>query len=140
MTPGYGIDTSILMRLVTGDPPSSFDHCVEALTTLVEDRGHEIFASNQVIGEAYIALQHHYGVTKPEARSALASVLRSGLVSPLGGHHVLEILAAEGGCGLLDRLIADDYRRAGLATLTLDRKMASLSRTSLLGASIVKHH
>ena len=30
------------------------------------------------------------------------------------------------GPGLFDRLIADDYSRAGIETLTLDRKMAAL--------------
>lgn len=73
-----------------------------------------------------MALQHHYGVSKTEARSALASVLRSGLVAPLSGQAVFAALAADAGCGLLDRLIADDYRRSGLITLTLDRRMAAL--------------
>ena len=41
-------------------------------------------------------------------------------------------LAAEGGCGLLDRLIADDYGRANLEVLTLDRRMAALPSTRLL--------
>lgn len=122
----YGIDTSILIRLATGDPEDGFRKCVERLTHLVEHKGAEIFASNQVVGEAYVALQHHYGVSKPEARSALDSVLRSGLVSPLNGSSVFEALAAGRGCGLLDRLIADDYRRAELITLTLDRRMAIL--------------
>ena len=122
----YGIDTSILVRLTTGDPEDGFKRCVQRLTPLVEKDGAEIFASNQVIGEAYVALQHHYGISKPEARAALASVLSSGLVSPLNGRPVFEALAAGRGCGLLDRLIAEDYRRAELITLTLDRRMASL--------------
>ena len=33
---------------------------------------------------------------------------------------------------ILDRLIADDYRRAALVTLTLDRKMAALPETRRL--------
>jgi predicted nucleic acid-binding protein len=131
MTPRFGIDSSILVRLATGDPEQSFAQCLRALTPLVEQGG-EIFASNQVIGEAYIALQHHYGVTKAEARFGLANVLRSGMVGPLNGRGVFEALASESGCGLLDRLIADDYHRAGLVSLTLDRKMATLSHTRLL--------
>lgn len=35
-------------------------------------------------------------------------------------------LEADSGCGLLDRLIADDYGRTGQVTLTLDPKMAAL--------------
>lgn len=126
MTPRFGIDTSILVRLATGDPEDLYAHCVERLSALIESESAEVFASNQVIGEAYIALQHHYGVTKTEAREGLASLLQSGLVSPCNGQAVLQMLAEGGGCGLLDRLIADDYRRGDLLTLTLDRKMANL--------------
>ena len=132
MTARFGIDTSILVRLATGDPEDGFEQCVRRLTALIERDDAEIFASNQVIGEAYIALQHHYGVSKSDARSALASVLRSGLVGPLNGAAVIAALEAQTGCGLLDRLIADDYRRAELTTLTLDRKMAALPQTTRL--------
>jgi predicted nucleic acid-binding protein len=132
MTARFGIDTSILVRLATGDPEDGFEHCVRKLTALIERDDAEVFASNQVIGEAYIALQHHYGVSKPDARAALASVLRSGLVMPLNGATVFSALEANTGCGLLDRLIADDYRHAELATLTLDRKMAALPQVRRL--------
>ncbi len=126
MTARFGIDTSILVRLLTGDPEQGFERCVSKLTALIERDDAEIFASNHVIGEAYIALQHHYGVSKPDARAALTSVLKSGLVAPLNGQGVYAALEALSGCGLLDRLIADDYRRAGLITFTLDHKMAAL--------------
>jgi predicted nucleic acid-binding protein len=127
VTQRFGIDTSILVRLVTGDPEAGFASCVEALTKLIEREGAEVYASNQVIGEAYVAIQHHYGVPKAEARAALVSVLRSGIVKPLNGADAFSALEATGGCGLLDRLIADDYRRAGLTTLTLDRAMGALA-------------
>ena len=132
MTARFGIDTSILVRLATGDPEDGFEYCVRKLTVLIERDDAEVFASNQVIGEAYIALQHHYGVSKTDARAALASVLRSGLVAPLNGAGVFAALDSDTGCGLLDRLIADDYRRAELTTLTLDRKMAVLPKVSRL--------
>jgi predicted nucleic acid-binding protein len=132
MTPRFGIDTSILVRLATGDPEDLYAHCVARLTALIETEAAEVFASNQVIGEAYIALQHHYGVTKTEAREGLATLLQSGLVAPFNGQDILRILAETGGCGLLDRLIADDYRRADLLTLTLDRTMAKLPGARLL--------
>lgn len=126
MTARYGIDTSILVRLLTGEPREGFDKAVRRLTTLVEKRHAEIFASNQVIGEAYIALQHHYGITKADARAALVTVLRSGVVAPLNGASVIAALETSGGCGVLDRLIVDDYERHGLETLTLDERMARL--------------
>lgn len=132
MTQRFGIDTSILVRLLTGDPEVEFARCVRGLARLIEEDGAEIFASNQVIGEAYVAVQHHYGVSKPDCRAGLEDVLRSGLVAPLGGDDTLTALGQTGGAGLLDRLIAADYSGADLKVLTLDRKMAHLADARLL--------
>ena len=126
MTPRFGIDTSVLVRLAVGEPERDFQRCLEALRALVEDEGREIFASNQVIGEAYTAIQHHYRVSDVDARAALIDVLTSGLVAPLNGQAVIQALQTREGPGLFDRLIADDYSRAGLETLTLDRRMGNL--------------
>ena len=129
MTQRFGIDTSILVRLLTGEPASDFEYCVVRLSELVQQSSNEIFASNQVIGEAYVAVQHHYGVTKGDARSGLMDVLQSGLVSPLNGRPVIDALAAPEHPGLFERLIADDYQRAGLETLTLDPRVSRLPQT-----------
>lgn len=126
MTPRFGIDTSVLVRLVTGEPQAEFERCVEKLRSLIEDDGAEIVVSNQVIGEAYVAVQHHYGVSKTDVRTGLLDVLRSGMVAPLNGRAVLAALEASEGAGLLDRLIAEEYSRVGLEVLTLDRRMATL--------------
>ena len=132
MTPRFGIDTPVLVRLVVGEPQSDFRHAVEALQSMVEDEGREIFASNQVIGEAYVTIQHHYGVSHTDTRAALTNVLTSGLIAPLNGQAVIQALQSPESPGLFDRLIADDYSRAGLETLTLDRRMASLPNVSRL--------
>lgn len=132
MTPRYGIDTSILVRLLTGRPEDTYLSCRNTLQRLIEDRGARIFASNMVIGEAYVAVQHHYGVTKEDARDGLLKVLESGMVSPLHGRSVLATIASRSGAGLLDRLIADDYQRAEVVTFTLDRRMSRLPATQLL--------
>ena len=131
MTRRYGIDTSVLVRLLTGTPPDAYSRCVERLHTLVVN-GVEIFASNQVIGETFVAVQHHYGVSAVNARSELSKALRSGLVAPLNGRAVIAALEASGGPGLFDRLIADEYARAGMEVLTLDRKMTTLPATRRL--------
>ena len=126
MTQRYGTDTPVLVRLLTGHPAQEYDRCRLKLTGMVEEDNAEIYASNQVIGEAYIALQHHYGISKADARQALALVLTSGLITPLNGQAVLAAVAEPGGAGLLDRLIAEDYSRRVSETLTLDRRMAVL--------------
>jgi len=126
MTLRYGTDTSVLMRLLTGHPEEEYERCRQELTRMVVEDNAEIFASNQVIGEAYIALQHHYQISKPRAREALSQVLGSGLIGPLNGQIVFDVLGEAGGAGLLDRLIAEDYSIQVSETLTLDRRMASL--------------
>ena len=131
MTQPYGIDTSVLVRLVTAEPERDFQHCIDELRVLIEQDA-EIFASNQVIGEAYIVLQQHYDISSDDARSALVDVLTSGMVAPLNGQTVISALEAYGGPGMFDRLIADGYTHAGMETLTLDRQMARLRGVSRL--------
>ncbi len=108
-----------------------FERCVRELGDLIGSGG-ELVASSQVIGEAYVALQHHYEVPKSAARGALLDVLSSGLVTPLNGPPVLAALRDSGGAGLLDRLIVDGYSHDSLETLTLDRRMANLPGARLL--------
>ena len=132
MTRRFGIDTSVLVRLLTGDPPAEFDRCTDALRHLIEAEDAIVLASNQVIGETYIAVQHHYGVSRTDARAGLLDVLRSGLVAPLNGRAVLTAIEASDSPGLMDRLIANDYGDQALEVLTLDRRMASLPGARLL--------
>ena len=131
MTRRFGIDTSVLVRLLTGDPPAEFDRCANALRHLIEAEDAVILASNQVIGEAYIAVQHHYGVSRADARSGLLDVLQSGLVGALNGRPVLTAIEASDSPGLMDRLITDGYASNSLEVLTLDRRMASLPSAHL---------
>ena len=126
MTQRYGIDTSVLVRLITALPEAEYRRCQAELAGMVEQENAELFASNQVIGEAYIAVQHNYGVSKSDARVALIGALTSGLVAPLNGQPVLNALQETGGAGLMDRLIAEDYSRTVSETFTLDRRMAAL--------------
>ena len=131
--PRYGIDTSIFVRLLTGDPARDYEETRTALEGILQDdAAAEIEVSNLVIAEAYFALQHHYGVPKDEARSALISVLTSGLVKPQHGQRVLDELSETSEPGMLDRLIAEDYSASGLIPLTNDRKTGRLPRVRLL--------
>ncbi len=123
----YGIDTSVFIRLLTGDPEAEYEKTVRRFEARFEKEPQsEFFVSNQVIVEAYIALQHHYGITKSAARSAMLDVFSSGLCSPLNGASVIAALQADQGCGVLDRLIADDYAKSDMKVLTNDLKMSRL--------------
>ena len=120
-----GFDTSIVVRLITGLPADDFTYCVRRLTEL-QDNDTVAVASNQVIGEAYIAVQHHYRLSESEARAGLLRAFLTGLVSPLNGSEIITMLQAPINPGLFDRLIANGYQREELETLTLDRRMSRL--------------
>jgi len=126
-TPVYGIDTSVFVRLLTGHPQADFDATVSAIQKLLEfNPGAELVVSNQVIGEAYITLQFHYGISKSDAKQGIRTLLSEGVISPLNGSSILEILKNNTGAGLVDRLIVQDYQQKGLITLTNDKAMAKI--------------
>ena len=129
----YGIDTSILVRLLTGEPERDFQRTVNRLEAMLQSgSGTRVTASNIVIGEAYFVLQHHYDLSVEESRAALLSVLDSGLVAPVGGKPVMDALRSNKGAGLMDRLIQIDYSATGVITLTHDAKMARLPESQRL--------
>jgi predicted nucleic acid-binding protein len=82
MTHGYAIDTSILVRLVTGHPPE----VAESLYSELEKRhrnGNRFFADSMVIAEAYVAIQHHYAIRKAEVRTSLTDLLEKGITAQI---------------------------------------------------------
>lgn len=84
------------------------------------------------MAKAYVTLQHHYGISKPDARKAILDLFRSGDISPLNGRPVMDLLTSAGGAGLMDRLIAQEYHDRGAHVLTNDRYMAKLDGVVLL--------
>ncbi len=128
----YGIDTSVLVRLMSRDSLDEYRRCVAVLTDIVENQNGEIVASNQAIGEAYVAVQHHYGATRAEARNEILNIFRSGLIRPLSGSRIMRILQTARGVGLVDHLIVDGYSESGYETLTLDKKMGNLPGARVL--------
>ena len=129
----YGLDTSVFVRLLTGHPATDFEKTVAGLKKLhVDEPATELVVSNQVIGESYVTLQHHYGISKADARAAIVHLFNKGALSPFNGHAVLKILQEEGGAGLIDRLIAQEYAYRDARTLTNDKRMAKLESVELL--------
>jgi predicted nucleic acid-binding protein len=129
---GYGIDTSVLVRLLTGRPKADFEQVSIRLAQIRQSLPVPLAVSSLVIAEAYAVLQHHYSFSKKEAREALRMVLASGLVAPVDGVEIHMAIAATGEPGLADRLIALDYERHGLRILTLDRQMQRLRGCEIL--------
>ena len=124
--PAYGIDTSVFVRLLAGQPAAEYQATVKRLSEIRASQPEHITVANIVIAEAYAVLQHHYGLTKADTRAAMLSVFTSGLIEPAHGDAVLDALRSTKEPGLTDRLIALDYAEQSTLVLTLDRKMAAL--------------
>lgn len=128
------LDTSVVLRLLTGSPPEQ----AAAARAVVERAAAPVAVSDLVAGESYFALRHHYRVPHGEAVAALASLLADPRVQASGvAPAVLNALAASparGGPGLMDQPIAADYARDGHRLLTFDRDLARFAQvTALVG-------
>ena len=119
-----GIDTSVVLRLLVGEPAAQARAARSRLEKALA-QGETVLVCDLVIAEAYFALHHHYGVPKDEARQLLAELLGSGVVQA-DPPEALLALEKSPGAGLVDRLVHTRYRSRGAITLTFERKQAAL--------------
>jgi hypothetical protein len=100
-----GLDTSVVVRLLTGFPPKQF-RAAKARLERALDEG-------------------DYGVPKSEARGLLFRLVTSGVVAldPPGS---VNVLSETGGAGMVDRLIHARHRTLGGITLTFERSQSRL--------------
>ncbi len=130
------LDTSVVMRLLTGQPQDLAEAARHYLAE-VEQSGAKVFVSNLVVLEAYFACQHHYGMPKAAVLAGLHTLLSMPtlIVHP----YLLPLLAAEGLAsakpGFLDRLIHAEANAARLPLGTFEKAAARLPFTRLLKAS-----
>ncbi len=129
-----GLDTSIVVRLLIGEPVKQ----AEAARRLLDDRATEgappALVSDLVVGESYFALRHHYGVPHAKAVAALRELLNDPAILATGvARQVLALRSSEVAApGLIDRLIHGDYEQAGAVLVTFDRGASRLPGAQLL--------
>jgi predicted nucleic acid-binding protein len=125
-----GLDTSVVLRLLTGEPDALAALAAQRLERALAD-DEVVIVSDLVAAEAYHALQHHYGMPEAEARALLRRLITSGTVrlEPAAAAAAFEPAT---GAGLLDRLIQVRYLDSGATTLTFDRGQARLTSVELL--------
>lgn len=129
-----GIDTSVLVRVLTGEPR---DLALVALGYIQEHEkaGDRVLVSDWVLAETYYALQHHYGASKRETLYALGVFLASPGVEGTG--EVAAVLATpnleSAKPGFIDRVIHRNYLRLGAEEVaTFERAAAKLPHVRVL--------
>ncbi len=124
----FGLDTSVVLRLLVGAPAAQ----AEAARRLLETTAEPVLVSDLVVGEAYFALRHHYAVPHAAAVTALGALLGDARVrAPGAAPTVLQQARAETP-GLMDRLIHEHYRSDGATLATFDRDAARLKGARLV--------
>ena len=128
-----GLDTSVVLRLLLGQPADQAARAVVFLDELSRG-GHHAVVSDLVAAEAYFALQHHYGVSKQDALLGLRRLFADGEIEPLGA--AAEVLAADGLAsakpGFVDRLIHGAYTDAADEMVTFEKAASKLKSVRVL--------
>ena len=118
-----GLDTSVVLRLILGEPAGQSKAAMEALLR-ARRSGAMVIVSDLVAMEAYFALQTAYQVPKKEALAALALMFDSGDIQPEPGGSapaaLNECLASASKPGFVDRMIHAQYRRHGARLMTFE--------------------
>lgn len=134
-----GLDTSVVLRLLTGAPAKQAD----AARGLLASAREPLCISDLVVSESYFALRHHYAVPHADAASALAALLDDPRVHCTGvSRRVLRDAnarstgraAARTAPGLMDQLILADYRANMCTVATFDRDLAKADGAQLVAA------
>ena len=128
-----GLDTSVVLRLLLGQPADQASQAVALLDELSRG-GHHAVVSDLVVAETYFALQHHYDVSKQDALLGLRRLFADGEIEPLGA--AAEVLATDGLAsakpGFVDRLIHGAYTDAADEMVTFEKAAKKLKSVRVL--------
>jgi len=130
----YGLDTSVVLRLLTGEPQELAIPAVRRVTALL-DKGEVCVIGDLVIAEAYYALQFHYKMPKSEALAALLRLGGDGggiRFSGEAGKVLPTPQLAQANPGFVDRLIHADYQQDGCIMLTCENAAKKLDSVEVI--------
>ncbi len=128
-----GLDTTVLVRLLAGEPADQTVIAQDFLNTLFE-AGEKATVSDLVVSETYFALQYHYDVPKKETLAALAAIFESGEIISSGtaGKILKTKNLSTAKPGFVDRLIHAEYKKEFGAMATFEKKASRLEGTRVL--------
>ena len=129
----YLLDTSLVLRLLTGDPPEVAARAFEVFRG-AEDGTYTLAAHPLVVAEAFYTLVSLYKAERAEAAQALLDLLdREGIFfeDEKDLRPALEA-AGKGGLSLVDGFLAHRARRQGEGLASLDGRRRKTPRVDLL--------
>ena len=127
------LDTSVLLRLLVGEPEKQAKIAEEALDELCKSGG-KAFVSDLLLCETYFALQFHYKVPKKEAIEVLKNLSQSEEIecSTIARSVLTQTNLHSANPGFVDRLIHAQYETTGAPMLTFEKASKKLPNTRLL--------
>lgn len=127
------LDTSVLLRLLLGEPEKQAKIAEEALDVLCKSGG-KVFVSDLVLCETYFALQFHYKVPKKEAIAVLKNLSQSEEIecSTIARSVLTQTNLHSANPGFVDRLIHAQYETTGAPMLTFEKASKKLPNTRVL--------
>ncbi len=129
----YSLDTTFLVRLLTGDPVPQFHLAADFLEKCRREEG-VVEVLDLVLAEAYFALKYHYGFPKDAALKSLHQFAEQPLVAV--SKYALEILALPGlssaNPGFVDLLIHSFSRTKNCKLVTFEKKARKLEGVIVL--------
>ncbi len=130
-----GLDTSVIVRFLTGEPESLALVARERIGEALQE-GHELVIADMAVAEAYYVLHTIYGIPKKAAIAALLDLFQQpGFRAETNGVAVkaLTETADSPKPGLVDRMLHVGYTRECDRMLTFDKAVGKLDRVEVLG-------
>lgn len=128
-----GLDTSVVLRLLIGEPEAQAQKAEKFLDSLLK-AGRRPAVSDLVVAETYFALQFHYDVPKKEALRVLREFFESGEIESPG--KAAEVLNAQrlssSKPGFVDRLIHAEYLSNGGSMATFEKASKNLAGVKVI--------
>ena len=129
----HGLDTSVIVRIISGLPEGSAEKVGQRIAADIAD-GDVFTVSALVLSEVYFALQHHYAFTKEEALQSLIAFSRTdGIKIPDSLKSILQSAnLAKSNPGFVDRMIVSEYASLGSDTYSCEKSFRRLTGTLVI--------
>jgi len=123
----YGLDTSVVLRLLTNQPLKLATNAIVKIHRM-QQAGDVFFISDLVLSEAYFALRDYYGVSKENSLAALRTLCgHSGFAVSVEASEALATPnLAKASPGFVDRMIHGDYLARGYRMFSCEKSFARL--------------